>query len=490
MSVTRVLATPELLCQIFEDCLPDIIFLRNTPLDAPLLLTQVSRTWREIAISNGRLWTSFELKCKKHTFAADGDNADVFPALSEWLRRSGQRPFSLKVTYDADELRSCGWTDRMPVNASVNKLLLRNMNRWKELDIGLPSSSVIIFHNAQIPPSFPQLKKLTMHDDIHAVSRNIRIGEVPALETLWLSGEEDVSIFLFNRYIPPSVRHLSLMSMSLEMHEIHSTGITRLSLYDTLIFLDDFAKFPDFFPNLEVLDVSLPDDLLGEGITGTVVLHNLHTLSTETDKFPMTYMTAPKLKYLFIKKNMYNDEPTDNLQFTDVLSFLAQSRPPLQVIEIHGMEIAHEEFIALLDMVPSLEDLAIVDSNISVASLKALVFSVRVESSEATTLRCPGLRALHLESVTCQNPPDTDPSFLIELIRALLVTRVLTDSSVKKLEYIGLPLRMDELELLQWERHVLSTVICSTLLDSQTRYAITVQFVPLAFLLTLNILPV
>lgn len=127
------------------------------------------------------------------------------------------------------------------------------------------------------------------------------------------------------------------------------------------------------------------------------------------------------------------------------------------------------DFVALLDLVPSLEELEIFDTDLSIASLKALVLPMK--SSDAQALRCPGLSVLYVNRVTHQNPPDGLPSLLSELVRELLMTRRLSHTStVRKLDYVGIPLAADELELLQRECHDLGreTEIYSTLDEKRT----------------------
>lgn len=155
------------------------------------------------------------------------------------------------------------------------------------------------------------------------------------------------------------------------------------------------------------------------------------------------------------------------LTFPDALSFLQRSKPPLQSIQIDGIEMMHDDFVALLDLVPNLEELEIYDTDISVASLKALVLPMRAESSEGQAIRCPGLWALHVNRVTDPNPPDGLQSSLSGLIRALVKTRRLSHTSTefKELGYIGLPLHTDEIEHLErdcndlWETEIYSTLI-------------------------------
>ncbi|KAJ7841811.1 hypothetical protein B0H14DRAFT_2316031, partial [Mycena olivaceomarginata] len=52
-----VLTLPsEIVSQIFLQCLPAHNRIRPSPRKAPLVLAQICRYWRQIALSTGRLW--------------------------------------------------------------------------------------------------------------------------------------------------------------------------------------------------------------------------------------------------------------------------------------------------------------------------------------------------------------------------------------------------------------------------------------------------
>ncbi|KAJ7747291.1 hypothetical protein B0H16DRAFT_1726062 [Mycena metata] len=91
-----VLAIEELLAQIFVHCLPRMPLYqcnRPSPLWAPMLLAQVSRRWRRVALSTPRLWTSYTL--------LNQFNLSLFRL---WMERSGASPLSLYADHDSLEV--------------------------------------------------------------------------------------------------------------------------------------------------------------------------------------------------------------------------------------------------------------------------------------------------------------------------------------------------------------------------------------------------
>lgn len=377
------------------------------------------------------------------------DIAKTYPALVEWLKRSNHRPFSLKATYDIKK-----WISReisVPWNRSLDLLLFEHRHRWEILEITLPSSSVALFY-AQDPVNFPQLKKLALRDDEYVDDTVFNIGEAPKLEALYFDGEyENENFLLIDNNIPPSVRHLSLSTMKLEMGAFRPTGITSLYVCDTLVSLDDFAKFPDFFPLLEALEVTFCIDPRDFVLPRTfVVLQNLRTLITSIlHPFPVAYITAPNLKHLSIKRTLHDDATV--LGFSDVVSFIKRSGSRLETFRNNAVPMAHEELVSFLDMVPSLEELEIFNTPIPLPSLMALILPTSAQSSESTSLRCPALSALVFDSVSTEGKEEIWIYPNSEILCSLLATRCVADppSKCRLLEWLGLPLESGELALLR-----------------------------------------
>lgn len=93
----------ETLARIFVHCLPGSLYVVPRIKDAPLLLVQVCRHWREVAITTPRLW------CHLNAIQDYGldvplprmDGRDVM-GYASWLSRSGSCPLSLAASFNAD----------------------------------------------------------------------------------------------------------------------------------------------------------------------------------------------------------------------------------------------------------------------------------------------------------------------------------------------------------------------------------------------------
>ncbi|KAJ7932274.1 hypothetical protein B0H13DRAFT_1857108 [Mycena leptocephala] len=96
--VYPVLTPPsEIIVRIFVQCLPSHGRMRPSPVTAPLLLAQICRHWRDIALSSCQLWNSvdvaFTLRSRRQRRPNDGE----LPLLETWFARAKGLPLSLTI---------------------------------------------------------------------------------------------------------------------------------------------------------------------------------------------------------------------------------------------------------------------------------------------------------------------------------------------------------------------------------------------------------
>ncbi|KAJ7680021.1 hypothetical protein B0H17DRAFT_1077139 [Mycena rosella] len=87
-----LLLPPEITSIIFGNCLPSG-HRYPSPLNAPLLLTQICRQWREFCLDTPNLWSSIAM--------ADGCGAGCVQLLKQWLSRARNRPLTIAIVLDA-----------------------------------------------------------------------------------------------------------------------------------------------------------------------------------------------------------------------------------------------------------------------------------------------------------------------------------------------------------------------------------------------------
>ncbi|KAJ8095777.1 hypothetical protein PM082_022884 [Marasmius tenuissimus] len=91
--------------EVFIRCLPDKHLPVRRVLEAPLILTVICRSWRDIALRTPRLWNSLHLTLPSPSVVIDGE--DLLALLESrkegvklWLERSGALPLNLSVMMD------------------------------------------------------------------------------------------------------------------------------------------------------------------------------------------------------------------------------------------------------------------------------------------------------------------------------------------------------------------------------------------------------
>lgn len=168
---------PEILSEIFLYCIPHEQFPVACRTQAPLLLTQVSTSWRALALVSPDLWTALHINYK--------DPVEDIPATDLWLSRSGNKPLTLSIAVDFGE---------QPQQEIIDAIC-RHSKRWKHirfdfrhllcppmysLDLAqnqIPELCTFEFHardisNTNVAPitrllhSAPQLRELTWVDDL------------------------------------------------------------------------------------------------------------------------------------------------------------------------------------------------------------------------------------------------------------------------------------------------------------------------------------
>ncbi|KAJ7800460.1 hypothetical protein B0H14DRAFT_2899451 [Mycena olivaceomarginata] len=129
---------PEITAFIFLHCLPEITtFPQPSPLVAPLLLTQICRQWRDIAIASSELWQSIGI--------VDTRAVDVFDT---WLLRSRNHPLNLSL--------NCVDHER---GAPLVDVCISHTHRWRNVELALP---VGLLRRLKLPLSMPLLCKISL----------------------------------------------------------------------------------------------------------------------------------------------------------------------------------------------------------------------------------------------------------------------------------------------------------------------------------------
>ncbi|KAF5361516.1 hypothetical protein D9758_006136 [Tetrapyrgos nigripes] len=155
MDAHRALISPirrvsaEVMSEIFSHCLSEDHNPVRSIAEAPLLLTRICRSWREIALSDPRLWSAIHI----HIPYVHNEKAIVNvvnqrkSGVNDWLGRSGTLPISLSfcATHNDYPCHHTVESSRPPepaVYEEFMRTLLRRefSSRWRHLDLKFSSA--------------------------------------------------------------------------------------------------------------------------------------------------------------------------------------------------------------------------------------------------------------------------------------------------------------------------------------------------------------
>jgi len=147
---------PEILAQIFVETLPNRPLGIDTRLP-PLLLLQVCRLWRDVALATPPLWTTLDFA---HPFKLDGPK--IF---KRWITNSGALP--LTFVFETTD-----FSGSLQQEHELMCLLLHHLDRFEVLEgeIGQPFWDVLLADGSgtHTPISAAQLRRFEFRDKAHA----------------------------------------------------------------------------------------------------------------------------------------------------------------------------------------------------------------------------------------------------------------------------------------------------------------------------------
>lgn len=193
---------PEILAEIFTHTL---LVEQDTPISShagPMLIAQVSRKWRNTAISHSSLWSSFAIELGESTHPCR------ILLLLLWLERSSSQQLSLNISMHTFGNPLSSETSK--IVKSILDILSEHSHRWKRVFFALPGSNHL-FSNLGASNA-PNLQHLSF-----------RLGN-------WTSEESwDINNFIKGA---PAVRELvwSTRSSCTSWDAPHDSGILNLQI--------------------------------------------------------------------------------------------------------------------------------------------------------------------------------------------------------------------------------------------------------------------
>ncbi|KAJ7287154.1 hypothetical protein C8J57DRAFT_578226 [Mycena rebaudengoi] len=130
----------EVMQLIFCMCLPQTDYITPDPTSAPLLLSQISHSWRRLALATPQLWCSLSVCISRR-------RGFWKSFLESWLGRSGDIPISLQISRKPQ----CVSYSNEYFNEHIIKLLVKDSKRWRRLSLDTPAVSMTRLLNYSMP---------------------------------------------------------------------------------------------------------------------------------------------------------------------------------------------------------------------------------------------------------------------------------------------------------------------------------------------------
>ncbi|KAK6984810.1 hypothetical protein R3P38DRAFT_2661949 [Favolaschia claudopus] len=332
MSLDEVLPF-ELISKVFIQCLPRYGRARPDPQLAPLLLLQICRRWRTIALETPWLWNSIFLEFSRESESTGlpilfGDELapSIHPIVSLvdlWFSRC--EGFPLSITLLSQEV-GLGLPD------GLVRVIQSRCSQWNRLELSLARKLLVGLLSVEGP--FSLLQSLAIGDS-NGETLNFEIQrkvylKSPALKILRMR----------NSYIDPLFR--SVMANGPKPHTVELSRIT--------IDVTDVSDLFSLLPELRHLTLHIHHPR-GVVSSGTLSLPRLNTLVVEGCVDFLAYASAPALVDLGL--TVWNE-----LEANIVVSFVSRSGCALNWLSLRNATMSHSTWTILLPVtqtVPTLD---------------------------------------------------------------------------------------------------------------------------------------
>ncbi|KAJ7651346.1 hypothetical protein FB45DRAFT_1079122 [Roridomyces roridus] len=167
----------DLVREIFLASLPDTgnpAFNRN---ESPLLVAQISTSWRRIALSTPRLWSSMHIVVPHTTHLGR-----LTEQIISWLSRSGVAPLSISLVFSEAATPTLSGSLEQNAGTHVISLLLilvAESHRWLDIDFTVPDTAARHFNLSLTSDDIPLLKSLVFSDGLPGDRRLIGPDPTP-----------------------------------------------------------------------------------------------------------------------------------------------------------------------------------------------------------------------------------------------------------------------------------------------------------------------
>lgn len=407
---------PEILSKIF---LQTVLLVRldsgwgstRRTIAAPLRISHVSETWRDIALCDGRLWS--RLYIDSYALENAWGKCDFRVVFDTWIARSGRAPLNYVIKWNFK--RSHPGEEGIKRAVHIVTILIKEHHRWGNVNL-----------DCRWEYAFPE--------DLGP----FYFTDMPMLKSLrlWLAHQPRFTLDLGRSSQLKEVKlHGNFSIIASESPLRHLKEPSRLSFRDdynpedTVRSCQNFLSITPFLEELHLnfdygLQLLSPLDNNPPAYRG---LRRLKLFPYQGAEVFIDNVTLPSLEALHF--------PCDGRDGGQkLLNFLERSLPPLIYLSIHE-GCAHEEnLIPCLRLLPTLEHLYVTSPPASTRFFRELT----IRDNESGNITCPLLEALHMYDIK----PLEDSDSCIESLITMLESRSRISKAFEKVWFC--PLRWRE----------------------------------------------
>ncbi|KAF5340894.1 hypothetical protein D9758_012192 [Tetrapyrgos nigripes] len=371
----------EILSTIFINCLPEEEYLNPHPKDAPLLLLQVSRGWRDLALSMSSLWSSISVR------AGEDRCCPRKKLIETWLQRSGSRPLHFEIVENIayDSTRELG-VESFTTSADVLALFLPDFDRWKSVSLEYKDWRLgdIGFKNIPVDHGPLLLERLYLNRDYWQASVHPAVGGLfsgPRLRSVAWDG-------ILNGYPNPAE--------IMPLHQLHELDLS--IILPSQQFFSVLAQIPNIVTfRLSVSLGSKEDDWPELAKTPLTFSHlkSLRLLTNVMDERILDAIIAPSLEEFKVARPTvaWNGFTPERCWSHDHFKVFWQksSKFSLKTLDFTDMDILPAELLELLQLFSStLESLVLANDHVQDKCVDDAVLKALTPTPNSTML-CPHL---------------------------------------------------------------------------------------------------
>ena len=357
----------------------------------PLFISHVCRTWRDIALSDGRLWSYLHINLSALRSARKKNGLRII--FDTWIARSGTAPLNYTIGWDFE--RASPSKEGVKCAVHIATTMIKERHRWADVDfLGALEYGCPEDRGPLRLTDMPMLTKIRL---IYKSHRRLTfdLGRSPQLRRVELYG--NFAIAASER----SLRHLR------EPSSLRFQGDYKAE--DVVQSCQNFLAIAPFLEelHLDFEDRLRPSDPLGGYRPVYIGLRRLSLSPRYGPEVFVDNVVLPSLEALhFACKAQEGGQK--------LLRFFERSLPPLTHLSIRG-DCAHEDFlIPCLGLLPALKDLQVAWASMSTRFFREL----SVQGNEIGGITCPLLEAFHLSVISCLEDPVACAEALISMLES------------------------------------------------------------------------